>query len=608
MTAFIFYLLKVLVCSGLLFAYYLVALKNKAFHQWNRFYLLSAVALSVTLPLVQIVVMTATGQDAAVQLLRIVQSADDYMEAVTVSARPHVSTEKWFTAGYVLASLLLFTGAVLSLIKIHRLAKKWGVQRVEGIRFVNTAEPGTPFSFLRSVFWNREIPLDSAVGRQIFQHELVHVKEKHTLDKLFLQAVLVVFWFNPFFWLIKKELRFIHEFIADKQSVGEAGTAAFATMVLQTAYPSHYPSLVNPFFQTSIKRRLLMLTKIQNPRLNYLSRIVALPLIAVVAFAFSVRTKEKPVKPSGLFPAVLANTDTIPKAKKEIVSVDVNRAKSLLTIYYADGSCETMTEQEANGRGLINNGGYGNIQKASPQKPGAKPEIRLRDSSVKPLIVIDGEIVRYDLINAIDPNKIESINVLDGPSAVAKYGNKGNHGVIEIKIKTKTISGGTIKLQTDELTGTIDSLEIYSTRPLSLRANITVDSSGSNNGSKIELNEVTVVGYPFRKEPVFERTETPASVDKNEWQTFLARSTQPIIESMVYKGAKPGKYTVNVRFLVEQDGSLSDVKLLNTLGYGADAKIVEMMKASPKWVPAEQNGKIVRSYHTQPIAFVIAGR
>ena len=799
MTAIAFYLLKVFVCSGILMLYYLLALKDKAFHQWNRFYLLSAVALSIALPLVQIVVTTAAEKNTAIQLLQVVQSADDYLDAITVSSQSHISTEQAVTVAYAFASLLFLVSLILSLIKIRRLAQKWGVQKVEGIRFINTAEPGTPFSFLRSIFWNRDIPLYSETGRQIFQHELVHVKEKHTLDKLFLQAVLIVFWCNPFYWLIKKELRFIHEFIADKQSVSEAGTATFAAMILQAAYPLLYSSIVNPFFQTSIKRRLAMLTKKQNPLGNYLSRIVALPIMSLVVFAFTLRTKEIPKivkldrefvvvvdaghgKVDGRFtgandgnvyedelalslvkkisqlntnpnikiiftrsddnivelkqrvaiaqeakadlflsihlnavpnttftqqalpkekegmqiyvpsgnaaysvqsrvlgssvveelssfyktnatlissqrsiyvlnaapcPAVLiecgtlndakdkafisspdnqekfakhilaaieryatvkekatsSRTDTLPK--KEIASVDVNRAKSLLTISYTDGSCETITEQEANNRGLINNGGYGNIQKAPLQKPVVKTEIRLKDSSVKPLLVINGEIVSNDLMNAIDPTKIESINVLKGPTATAKYGTKGENGVIEMKTKRST----SLELESVDVTSSPagkDNLSavIVQGKPLKDGA-IPADASNSSAAKK-DLSEVTVIGYPSRREPIFEQTETPASIDKNEWLSFLSTNAQPIIDEMAKKGAKPGTYVANVRFLVEKDGSLSEVKILNKIGYDADNRIANMMKASPKWNPAQQNGNAVRSYHTQPISFMIS--
>jgi protein TonB len=73
----------------------------------------------------------------------------------------------------------------------------------------------------------------------------------------------------------------------------------------------------------------------------------------------------------------------------------------------------------------------------------------------------------------------------------------------------------------------------------------------------------------------------------------------------VSKKAASGKYTIPVRFLVGLDGSISDIKALKDPGYGMADKIVDMMKNSPKWKPAIQNGRPVRSYHTQPITLVI---
>lgn len=606
MTAIAYYLLKVCLCSGLLFLYYHAALKNKAFHQWNRFYLLLAVTFSVTLPLVQVMVLAGKENNAA-QWVQAVQSADEYLEAITVSSKPLLSTEQWIAAGYATVSLAILIALLFSILKIKRLAKTCGVQLMEDIRFVNTSHPAAPFSFLRYIFWNKAISLASETGQQIFRHEVVHVKERHTLDKLFMQAVLALFWCNPFFWFIKKELRFVHEFIADKKAVGKGGAAAFAAMLLQTAYPSHHSSLVNPFFQTSIKRRLAMFTKKQNPRLNYISRIVALPLMALVVFAFSVRTKKESMDPSVFVPSLLIHTDTIPKAKKEIASVDVNSVKKLLTVYYTDGSCETMTEKQANDRGLIHDSGYVNVKKGTPQNGAVKMQVRLKDSSVKPLVVINGDVVKYELMNAIDPSKVESINVLKGPSAIVKYGNKGENGVIEIKTK----NGTSLTLEQVDITGRStekNDLSAVIVQGKPLKDDATNSNAENNSDSKKELTEVTVFGHRAGNEPIFEQTETPASVDKNEWRAFLAKSAQPIIDDMVRKGAKPGTYTANVRFLVEKDGSVSDVKLLDKMGYDADDKILQMMKSSPKWTPAQQNGKAVRSYHTQPITMMISNQ
>ncbi|GAA4735535.1 M56 family metallopeptidase [Flavisolibacter ginsenosidimutans] len=600
MTVLLSYLLKAVLCSGVLYLYYALALKNKIFHHWNRFYLLAAVVLSLALPLVQIAVFSPEDETNAIRFIKTVQAADDYLQNITVTAHTHsFDTTEWLLAGYATGSLVLLALFAVSLLHIKKLLQTHVVKKLDRINFVNTREPGTPFSFLRYIFWNEDISLQSETGRCIFEHELVHVTEKHTADKLFMQIVLVFFWCNPFFWLMRRELSFVHEFIADKKAVGNRGASAFAAMILQTTFPQQYSSITNSFFQLSIKRRFAMLTKQNNPKLAYAVRIVALPVLALVVFAFTVRTKEGVARTTAPLPLIAFKTDTLPKKEKQIVSVDVNKAKQLLTIYYADGSCETMTEKEATDRGLINNGGYANIQKLPAKKNITKAGIRLEDSSVKPLIVVDGTVVAYTAMSTINPNDIESINVLKGETANAKYGDKGSNGVIEITMKKKQTGAPTAV----EVTG----------KPLQrdLTPVIVEGKPFNNNGSTItqtstsKNEEVVVVGHPLNHEPLFEQSETPASVDQQVWRNFLEKNMQPIVENMTQNGAKKGKYIANVRFVVEKDGSLSDIQSVNTIGYGADDKIVDMMKSSPKWKPAEQNRKIVCSFHTQPITVVI---
>jgi N-acetylmuramoyl-L-alanine amidase len=293
MIAFAYYLLKVIICSGVLFLYYHIALRNKLFHQWNRFYLLISVFISLIAPLVQVSVMHQVSDEPnkAIRMLQVFQSADGYLEEITIRGRQGVTADQWLMIIYLVISVVLLVSVLLSLNKIFSIIKSHTVQWIEKIRFVNSNAKGTPFSFFNFIFWNKDIDLQTETGRQIFQHELVHVKEKHTLDKLVIQLVLIVFWCNPFFWLLRRELQLIHEFIADKKSVGERGTAALAAMILSSSYPAQFNSLTNHFFQTSIKRRLAMLTKIQNVKINYISRIPALPILAITILAFTLRTK-----------------------------------------------------------------------------------------------------------------------------------------------------------------------------------------------------------------------------------------------------------------------------------------------------------------------------
>ena len=497
MIALAYYLLKVMVCSGVLFLYYHLALRNKVFHQWNRFYLLAIVVLSLLVPVLQFhFIHTEDASSRTIQLLRVVQSADDYMETIYIQNHRSMTTAQWLSIVYTGISAIILAAVVRAFFKIYVIVKRHKVQLVNQIRFVVTQERGTPFSFFRYIFWNEKIDINTPTGQQIFQHELVHVKEAHTFDKLFMQVILILFWCNPFFWLIRKELQLVHEFIADKKAVGACDTAAFATMILQSAYPNQFSSLTNSFFHSPIKRRLLMLTKIQNPRISYASRILALPLMAFVVLAFGFRTKS-------LEPTLVA------------------KEKNIRSIHPGD---TTVPEQFISMKG-----------------------------NDKPLVYLDGKKFTGDL-NNLNPNEIESINVLKNQSATSKYGEMGKNGVIEIFTKTENNVSDTVPKNT----------------------------------------------------PVFKKPEVEASVDKNEWRGFLEKNLQSVIENAAKEGMPPGQYTVNIRFIVKKDGSTTDFKALNDPGYGLVQKLLEIIPNSPKWKPAKQNGKFVNSYHTQPITFVIS--
>lgn len=115
------------------------------------------------------------------------------------------------------------------------------------------------------------------------------------------------------------------------------------------------------------------------------------------------------------------------------------------------------------------------------------------------------------------------------------------------------------------------------------------------------------VARPFKdtSSKVFERVEVESSVDMRQWIDHLTNNLQSPIEKAARKGMKAGTYTVQVKFLVERDGSISDVHALNDPGYGLAKAAEKVVRTGPKWTAGEVNGKKVRSYHTQPITFVI---
>ena len=293
MLLFAFYIVKVIICSGILFGYYWLLLRNKIFHQYNRFYLLASIVLSLLVPLVQINILHhAAASTTTIKLLQVVTGSNEYLDEIVITARRNNFTaEQVASLLYLLTSFVFLSLFIQVLLKIRTLLKQHRHTVVDNIHFVNTTAKGTPFSFLQYIFWNDHIDVSTTTGNQIFKHELAHVQQKHSYDKLFINAALIFFWCNPFFWLIRKELNMIHEFMADKIAVEDSDTEAFAAMILQATYPQHTFPFTNPFFYSPIKRRLLMLTKNKHPKASYIGRVLVLPLAVLLFAAFTLKTK-----------------------------------------------------------------------------------------------------------------------------------------------------------------------------------------------------------------------------------------------------------------------------------------------------------------------------
>lgn len=367
MIALSWYLLKMVIVSGILCGYYYLALRNRVFHKWNRFYLLLTVLMSIVLPLISIrIYPPATVQHGtAIRMLQSFTLQDEIV--IEIGRKSAIPSWEWllFTC-YSTISFILLATFIRSMLKIRDMKRRYPNTIIEGINFFNTNSNGTPFSFFNSIFWNASIDLHSYPGKQIFNHEMAHIIEKHSYDKVFINAVLWFFWCNPFFWLIRKEVSMIHEFVADKIALKEGDTHSLAEMILSSAFAGRQFSITNNFFHSPIKRRLLMLMKNKNSKVNYLTRLMALPIATLIFAGISCKMKSNNETPNEdsisvtdvtMKPMNDAAKDTTPLLYyqgKKIVSLDVvtPAGKPFADIKYDDGSTERITLKEAESRGF----------------------------------------------------------------------------------------------------------------------------------------------------------------------------------------------------------------------------------------------------------------
>jgi len=292
MEALCLFLLKSIMISGLLTAWYLLGLRGRRLHRYNRFFLLSVLLFSLTIPFLHFRLIDlphgVSGRFAPVALFG--QPAGDWSGGLPVVLPSKQSQTDWvvitglIAAGVSLTFLLILSARIL---KVRKMCRDCSVTRFEGVNLVLTNSPRAPFTFLKYIFWNKSVPLQDEIGRLIFRHELTHIQQGHTYDKLASQVLTGIFWFNPFYWIIQKELNIVHEFLADEEAVGNRDTGTFAMMLLQSYNNGSYLAPEHHFFTSPIKRRLAMLQNVAKPSYTALRRILALPLIAGIILLFS---------------------------------------------------------------------------------------------------------------------------------------------------------------------------------------------------------------------------------------------------------------------------------------------------------------------------------
>ncbi len=289
MKTLLFYVLQVVLCSGILYGYYLLVLRNKKFHQYNRFYLLLVVLLSFIIPLLEFNIKpTELGGVVDYQVLQNI-----FIKSYKPSTANNLQQIGYWLVDnallllYVLIAAFLFIRLVKSVLQLFIIKHKYKAEKLQNVKLFRTNEPGTPFSFFNWLFWDNNIVMESDNGKQIFKHELYHIQQKHSWDIIAMELVCVVGWMNPFFHLIRKEQATIHEFLADRYAMQHQDKWDYAELLLLQAL-THKQRLTHPFFNNQIKRRIAMITNVNKTSFLYVRKLLVLPMLLLVVAFFAI--------------------------------------------------------------------------------------------------------------------------------------------------------------------------------------------------------------------------------------------------------------------------------------------------------------------------------
>ncbi|GAB2694877.1 M56 family metallopeptidase [Mucilaginibacter koreensis] len=542
MTTWWHYLLLANLYLILFYAFYALLLKRETFFQLNRIYLVASAALSFILPLVQSDwVKHWLITERVEQTIYQVNPAQLFQ--VTAMPDNRITLGDLLSYVYLFGLLFMAVKLCLQLIALRRLLKR--------------PESEAAYSFFNKIQVNEAQP-----GHDIITaHEETHSRQLHSADRLLLEVLLIVSWFNPVIYLYRRAVKHLHEFIADDEVVS-TGTSKkqYAQLLVNQAFMAPPHQLINPFFNKSLlKQRIIMLQKNKSKRVALVKYGLSAPLFAAM-LVLSSATLSK----SQIITQINFKTD----AALDVAAADA--AKLVTTATNApnkdEAPAESMTINVTEGTTPpVPAGGlksFYNEISSRVHYPAAAREAKVAGK------VMVGFMVEKD-------GSLTDVHAIKGPG----------YGLNEEAVKAVSASA-------KWKPGTKDG------KPARTALVIPVNFALRPKADVLQLQIDTV---PEIKSEVFTAVEqSPMYVGgMDEFYKFLGRTIH-----YPAKARETGiQGRVIVTFIVEKDGSLSDVKAVRGPGYGLDEEAVRAVSNSSKWAAGRQNGRPVRTQYTVPIQF-----
>ncbi len=284
------YIIKVLIFQTLFLAVYDLILKRETFFQWNRAYLIGTSLIAYLIPLLKInKINEVIPQEYIVLLPEVLLSPSTIIaESFSWSTFLFTALTYLFWIGLFVASLL-FVKRLFQVVRlIHRNEKE-----EQSAYYLVKLDGHNAFSFFNYIFLGKAILEDNR--QQIILHELVHVRQKHSLDLLFFEIQKMICWFNPYSYMFQQRLSELHEFIADAKAIKEVEKKDYFQNLVAQTFGSQKISFINPFLKISlIKKRIVMLNKHKSKQFLKFKYLLMLPLLVGMLFYSSCENDIEP--------------------------------------------------------------------------------------------------------------------------------------------------------------------------------------------------------------------------------------------------------------------------------------------------------------------------
>lgn len=274
----IYYLLEANLYLTIFYGFYRLLLHKETFYVANRFYLLGSAVLAFILPFLQIGFFAKD----------VVHEQQFNYEQSEVQPS-FFDVENVMLMVYGIVAIFLLVKLLYGAKHIISLVIKSEVKQENGVKIIELSGSKTAFSFFALLFIDPSL----AQKNTVIKHEMVHINQKHSIDVLFFEFLQILNWFNPLMFFLKKDVKLIHEYLADESTTNQnVAKYDYAMFLIQNTYDSQNLSLTNQIFNSSIlKQRISMLNQKKSAKWARLKLLVALPLagamVCVSTMAFT---------------------------------------------------------------------------------------------------------------------------------------------------------------------------------------------------------------------------------------------------------------------------------------------------------------------------------
>ncbi len=298
MGALLLYILKSTICLILFYLGFKALLSNDTFFRFNRWVLLVGIATCMLLPAIKIQTSEPLLiQQPIIHLEKMIAGEETVVTYLSdnnpeVNMIPVVTPAKMIDWGQIIA-LLYWAGFIFCLMTTLLSFRKMFVlirsgRKLQQGRYTLILVPScvSPFS------WGRYIILSEEDYEkhpdEILTHEMMHLKSHHSIDLLFMECILWLHWFNPAIWLLKRELKDIHEYQADKGVLTQGVDATkYQLLLVKKAVGSSLYTLANSFNHSKLKKRITMMLKGKSNNWARLKLLLLVPVGLIVLNAFA---------------------------------------------------------------------------------------------------------------------------------------------------------------------------------------------------------------------------------------------------------------------------------------------------------------------------------